>query len=413
MTVVTTGAGIHQVLESRAVTTVYQPLVHLSSRRAVGYEALSRGPAGSPWEQPQRLFAAAREAGVLAELDWLCRASAYAGALRASMPAGMSLFVNVEPDALGSPCPSDLRGVVHRAERSLRVVTEVTERSLTNDPAALLAAAAHARSVGWGVAVDDVGRDPAMLGLMPFVHPDVVRLSADLVRGPADASVAAVAAAAMAQAERTGAVVIAEGVETEADRRRALALGATVGQGWLFGHPHEVRPSPPVRDVVRLLDAPALPREPTPYDIVRSRRAVGTAPKSTLVALSHHLEEVVAPGQSAVVLSTFQSSACFSSLVAGRYARLARTSTMVAALGPSLGPEPVAGVRGAQLAADDPVADDWTVLVVGPHVAAGLVARDLGDSGPDGDRRYSFCLTHDRDLVLDCARSLLLRITPR
>jgi hypothetical protein len=45
------------------------------------------------------------------------------------------------------------------------------------------------------------------------------------------------------------------------------------------------------------------------------------------------------------------------------------------------------------------------------HYSGALIARDLGDDGPDADRRYEFVVTHDRDLVLDASRSLMARIT--
>jgi hypothetical protein len=52
------------------------------------------------------------------------------------------------------------------------------------------------------------------------------------------------------------------------------------------------------------------------------------------------------------------------------------------------------------------------VIVVGPHRAAALVAKDLGDTGPDSERRFAFTLTHDRALVLEAARSLLAWLAP-
>ncbi len=55
------------------VHAVYQPVVDLDTRRVVGYEALARGPRDSPLHTPDALFAAARDQGVLVELDWACR----------------------------------------------------------------------------------------------------------------------------------------------------------------------------------------------------------------------------------------------------------------------------------------------------------------------------------------------------
>jgi hypothetical protein len=50
--------------------------------------------------------------------------------------------------------------------------------------------------------------------------------------------------------------------------------------------------------------------------------------------------------------------------------------------------------------------------VVGPHFAAALTGRDLGDHGPELERRFDFAITYDRDLAVDCARSLFARIAP-
>jgi len=73
--------------------------------------------------------------------------------------------------------------------------------------------------------------------------------------------------------------------------------------------------------------------------------------------------------------------------------------------------EPAPGVRGAYLAPDDILRHEWNLAVLGPHYAGALVARDLGDSGPDRDRRFEFALTFDRDLVVDVAAALIARVS--
>jgi sensor c-di-GMP phosphodiesterase-like protein len=59
-------SSVEDVIDARAVVAVYQPLVDLLTGEVVGYEALARGPQGSPWERPDVLFAAARACGRLA-----------------------------------------------------------------------------------------------------------------------------------------------------------------------------------------------------------------------------------------------------------------------------------------------------------------------------------------------------------
>lgn len=410
--------SIDEVIENRAVRALYQPLVNLASGAVVGYEALARGPEGSAWERPEALFAAAREAGRVAELDWVCRAAAYAGALDAGLGDGLSLFVNTEPEALGVDCPADLRPLVDRAERALPVVSEMTERALARDPGTLLAAVAHARAVGWGIALDDVGADPASLALMPFVHPDVIKLDLSLVQEPPTPATSAVAGAVMAQAERTGALVLAEGVETDAHRRHALALGATLGQGWMYGRPGplpaaDARPRVAPQDRVPLLTAPVAAPGATPFELISAQRPVREGSKELLLPLSRHLERRAADRREPpVVLSTFQEGRHFTPRTRAVYEGLAASSVLVAAMAQGIEDSPARRVRGTPLAADDALAREWDVVVVGPHFAAALVALDRDDGGPDRERRFDFCVTYDRDLALAAARALLLRVVP-
>ena len=80
-------------------------------------------------------------------------------------------------------------------------------------------------------------------------------------------------------------------------------------------------------------------------------------------------------------------------------------------LGIGLGKEPEPGVRGAELGPTDPLQSEWDVAVVSPHFAATLAAWDVGDTGPERERRFDFAVSHDRDLSIEAARSMILRMT--
>ncbi|MET0227444.1 MAG: EAL domain-containing protein, partial [Actinomycetes bacterium] len=233
-----------RIIDGRMVRAVFQPLIDLASGDVVGFEALARGPAGSMLESPGALFEAAYGIGRVAELDWVCRAAAFQAAARAELDPALRLFVNCEPASLGVACPDDLWPVVDVAERRLRVVMEVTERVVARDPAGLLGAVARARAVGWGVALDDVGAEPASLAVMPFLRPDVIKLDLRLVHDRPSMHVARTINAVLAQAERTGATILAEGIETPEHADIARAMGAVVGQGWLFGRPGPLPEAP-------------------------------------------------------------------------------------------------------------------------------------------------------------------------
>ncbi len=407
--------ALDRVLDG-GVHSVFQPIVDLDSDRVVAYEALARGPEG-PLANPDAMFAAARAAGRLAELDGACRAAAFRGAVEHGLLAPTTVFVNVAPEVLDTAPLADLLAIAATAPGDLRVVLEVTERALAARPAELLRTVERVRRLGWGIALDDVGADPMSLSFMPLLRPDVVKLDLRLVQGRPGPAIARVMNAVNAYAESTGALVLAEGIETQAHLDTALSLGAVLGQGWFLGRPAAgAQPDRPAGVLV----LPAPEPEPTddepgsPFGCLPRGTRLRRSPKSLLVELSKQLErEAVGVGDTCVVASTFQEARHVTPSTERRYAELAAATGFVCAVGEGLDVEPLPGVRGATLAPGDPVRDEWDVVVLGPHFAAALLARDLGSTGPDMDRQFEYALTYERATVVEAARALLSRVAPR
>ncbi|WP_432512425.1 diguanylate cyclase domain-containing protein [Kineococcus sp. SYSU DK001] len=407
--------GIEQVLLDGGLHSVFQPIVDLDSGAVVAYEALVRGPQG-PLQRPDDLFAAARAAGCLAELDQACRAAAFAGAVEHAVVSPLTLFVNVEPEVLDSAPLSRLLALAEGAPGRLRVVVEITERALATRPAELLRTVARIREIGWGIALDDVGADAMSLAFMPLLRPDVVKLDLRLVQGRPGAAVAQIMNAVNAYAQSSGAVVLAEGIEDEAHLRTARALGAQLGQGWFFGRP--AAPPPPAAATGELVLAAAAPVvDPgltSPFAALPPGTVLRRSPKALLIEVSKQLErEARRLGETCVVASTFQEARHFTVATRSRYRDLADSVGFVAAVGEGLPESPMPGVRGATLAAGDPVRGEWDVVVLAPHFAAALLARDLGDEGADREREFEYALTYDRDVVVAAMQSLLSRVAPR
>ena len=407
-------SALEAALAPGGVRSVFQPIVELDTGRVVAYEALARGPQG-PLERPDLLFAAARAAGRLAELDELCRAAAFRGAVEQGLLAPLTVFVNVEPEVLDSAPLDDLLAIAEGAPRNLRIVMEITERALAARPAELLRTVERVRSLGWGVAVDDVGADSMSLAFLPLLSPDVIKLDLSLVQNRPGPAIAEIMNAVNAHAERTGALVLAEGIETEEHLATARALGATLGQGWLFGRPGPGAASGLPSGELVLAAAPA----PAAVDISPFACLPGEVPlrrsvKSLLIELSKQLErEAMRLGETCVVASTFQEAKHFTPSTIQRYRDLVERTGFVCALGEDLPAEPLPGVRGATLDPSDPVRGEWDVVVLSPHFSAALLARDLGDDGPDLDRTFEYALTYDRDTVIRAAHALLTRVVPR
>ncbi len=413
------GVALQLVLADRDLHSVYQPIVELDTGATVAYEALARGPQGTALERPDLLFAEARRAGRLSEVDAACQEAALTGARIGGLKAPWTLFVNIEPEAthaamLAPPTSDDDADAAGPAD-DFRVVVELTERALVGDPARLLQLVARIRARGWGIALDDVGADRSSLALLPLLRPDVIKLDLRLVQQRPSEDIAQIVSAVNAEAERSGTVVLAEGIETDEHLHIALSFGASLGQGWLLGRPAPLPDSLPQFSgrPIAIVQRGGIASEPSPFALGASVRTPRLGRKLLLIEISKHLErQVIAAGESAVVLSTFQDASFFTPATRRRYSELAAHAAFVGVLGEGMPPEPLAGVRGSLLSATDPLVGEWDVVVVGPHFAATLVAIDSGDGGPDNDRRFHFVLSHDRELAIEVALTLMSRVWP-
>jgi len=387
-------AAFEAIVAERSVHAVYQPIVELESGATVGWEALARGPKGSRLEYPDRLFGVAARLNRTAELDFVCRAAAVNGAITAGLGRQQELFVNVEPSVTTANIPGFLADARADAQRHLRGSVEITERALTTNPAELITLIALYRQLGWGIALDDVGIDPRSVSLMPFVRPDVIKLDMSFVQQEMTRARGRTVHAVVAEAERSGARVLAEGIETADHLAIARALGADLGQGWYFGRPGALKPQSHQEHQTGRITVPdrnlgAL--EDTPFQALRRVRPVRCATKRQLLQMSLALEdEAVAQGESVVLLASFQGASFFTPATKERYESIASRAAFVGAIAPNLGKEPAQRVRGAGLGGADALRDEWTVVVLAPHFAGAFAAHDLGMAGvPDIERPSS------------------------
>src|SRR4051795_10782987 len=350
--------ALDEVIRERSVVSLYQPIFDISGGPlpldqypVVAYEALARGPKGSLVEFPDRLFGTARATGRLGELDWICRVAAVQGAMDAGLKAPYTLFCNMEPEAIDAPPPFDLRDTWERAKSEVRVMTEITERAMTVRPAELLSTAGGIRDAGWGIALDDVGAEPASLALMPFLDPDVIKLDLRLIQDTPNEELAEVINAVNAEAERSNLTILSEGIETEEHERTSLAFGATLGQGWLYGKPAPLpSPLPEATKQVQLLGRRLGARQARVSKIIGVPGSIRHGNKPILHSMSRHLEtQARSLGETAVLLAIFEDAQFFSGATKARYEELAREIAFVGVMGPGMPPVPGEGVRGANI----------------------------------------------------------------
>ena len=211
----------------------YQPIVSWSKQTAFAYEALVRNEEPT-LRSPPDLFEAAERLGRLQDLGRTVR-DRVAATLDTNPTTGLT-FVNLhalelDDDSLFMP-ESPL------SKHASRVVLEVTERAPLERIRDVTSRVAQLRGLGYRIAVDDLGAGYA--GLTSFAHlePEVVKVDMSLIRGIDRSPMKQkLLGSIAAQCRDLNIEMIAEGIETEAERDALVALGGDLCQGYLFARP--------------------------------------------------------------------------------------------------------------------------------------------------------------------------------
>ncbi|MDI3398807.1 bifunctional diguanylate cyclase/phosphodiesterase [Pseudomonas sp. V88_4] len=248
-------SALSSILTQSGLHSLFQPIICLSERRILGYEALTRGPSNSPLHSPIALFAVARQAGRLSELEIACRQSACRRFNEQQLPG--KLFLNVSPESLLE--------AAHQPGRTLQllqdfgippsqVVIELTEQTPIDDFQLLQTALHHYRAMGFSIALDDLGAGYSSLRLWSELRPDYVKIDRHFIDGiHQDALKREFVGSILQIAKASRAQVIAEGIELPEELAVLTEMGVDLVQGYLLGRPqehppHDARASMPKHD---------------------------------------------------------------------------------------------------------------------------------------------------------------------
>lgn len=251
MTVTEQLSALESILAHGDLHSLFQPIVSLSERRILGYEALTRGPSNSPLHAPIALFSVARNAGRLSQLELASRKSA----CRRFRDQGLDgkLFLNVSPESLLEPSHQPGRTLRLLQEFGIapdRVVIELTEQAPIDDFQLLDTALHHYRAMGFSIALDDLGAGYSSLRLWSELRPDYVKIDRHFIDGiHQDAVKREFVGSILKMARASRAQVIAEGIELAEELATLIEMGVDLVQGYLLCRPQEQPP----RDAQKLL----------------------------------------------------------------------------------------------------------------------------------------------------------------
>ena len=232
-------ADLLRALDEDEIEVVYQPQFACADDRLVGGEALAR------WNHPDlgrigagALFSIAERADHVAQLSRHIARLALAGAQR--WPMDLRLSLNVTPNDLASASfAKEFEALARESRFPLwRLTLEVTEQVLLSDVSHAAQALDTLVAQGARVALDDFGAGFCNFRYLKLLPLHTLKLDRSMIEGvAADPRDLAVLRAIVAMAGALELKVIAEGIESEAQRALAAAEGCSAYQGFLRAQP--------------------------------------------------------------------------------------------------------------------------------------------------------------------------------
>jgi len=217
-----------------------QPIISWSGRRIFAYETLLRTDEPT-LRSPIDFFDAAERLGKAAELGRIIRRKV-AVLLRETPPPAL-LFVNLHPADLEDPELYAEDGAL--TPFAPQVVLEITERAALDRIHELQSRVMRLRALGYRIAIDDLGAGYAGLTSFAQLEPEVVKVDMSLVRGIDSSAVKQkLVRSIIALCTELGIQLVAEGIETVAERDMLIGLGGDLCQGYLFAKPGRGYPEP-------------------------------------------------------------------------------------------------------------------------------------------------------------------------
>lgn len=231
---------LRRIVNCADITVRFQPIVSLRDGGVHGFEALSCGPPGGVFENPEMLFAFAEETDHIVELERICRFESIR--LAGKLNIEQKLFLNCSARGFADP-ELFCRNLVEQAERCglapSDIVIEITERVAITAWQEFRRSVAALRLIGFQIAIDDMGAGYSSLQSVAEVQPDYLKVDLSLIRDLHKSPIKRSLLDSLVNIARTiGAKVIAEGVEQEEEYHALVDMNVTFAQGFFFARPN-------------------------------------------------------------------------------------------------------------------------------------------------------------------------------
>lgn len=230
---------LNRIIADTSIKTAFQPIYDLGNMNIHGYEALTRGPENSIFEDPETMFSFALHSDLITELDRICRTNALVKSKK--MEPDRKLFLNTEVQTIYTPDFLEGKIIHFLEEHNLKpenIVIEITERSAIENYKKFKEVLKILKDLQFNIALDDAGVGYASLQTITEISPRYLKIDNSLVTNiHKDLIRRHLIQTLIDFSEKSEILLIAEGIEKEEELKLLKEIGIHFGQGYFLGRP--------------------------------------------------------------------------------------------------------------------------------------------------------------------------------
>lgn len=230
---------ITKIIANKEIDLLGQPIIDMTTNKVKAMEILTRGPRGTPYEQPLQLFSVARQTNLLFQLELIVLEKAFQQIVETNCQHLM--FINFTPITIGNV------EFVNKVKRMLfkyneispyNIIFEITEGDSIENIEHFQQNIKVIRSLGIRVAIDDTGSGYACLQMISEILPDIIKIDRSVIKDIDQNNVKeTMLKGLLLIAKEIGSVVVAEGIEKQEEASVLTRNKVDMAQGYFYAKP--------------------------------------------------------------------------------------------------------------------------------------------------------------------------------
>lgn len=237
---------INQIIAEQNIRLLAQPIFDVATSQIKAYEVLTRGPSGTDLESPLVLFSVARQMGKLFELEKIVLEKTFKQI--SENESSQTVFINFTPVTLGNPLfieEIEAMLIKYKGVSPEKVVLEVTEQDPIIQQSDFNKNILVLRKLGFRFAVDDTGIGYSSLSSIIEIMPEIIKIDRSVIQNiDSNTLKESMLKGLLLIAKESGAVVVAEGIESKDEAMVLSRHNVDLAQGYFYARPASVDKTP-------------------------------------------------------------------------------------------------------------------------------------------------------------------------